>query len=204
MPDPVLKEEIFEGQHANKTDTGITIIPENGEHDQTIPPEDTTFSTEQRPLASSISFFLLLIGLSLAAFVVSLDRTIVATAVPRITDAFHSPADVGWYGSAYLLTSCAFQPIYGRVFIHFDVRSAYYVAFRLFELGCLISAVAPNSVTLIVGRAIAGIGDAGVLAGNMNIISLMAPLDKRPIYIGMVGAMYVDFLLGYLSYLMPL
>ncbi|GAD96063.1 hypothetical protein BC1G_12761 [Paecilomyces variotii No. 5] len=192
MSDPPSQAEEPKDQHdASKTDAGIIVTPGSGEFDQTVSPGDTTCSTEQRPAVSNnISFLLLLIGLSLAAFVVSLDRTIVATAVPRITDAFHSPGDVGWYGSAYLLTSCAFQPIYGRVFVHFDVRSAYYIAFGLFELGCLISAVAPNSTTLIVGRAIAGIGDAGVLAGNMNIISLMAPLDKRPIYIGMVGAIF--------------
>ena len=75
----------------------------------------------QRP----VPFTLLILSVCLAAFIVALDRTIVATAIPRITDDSQSPADVGWYGSAYLLTSCAFQPIYGRVYAHFDVRNAY-------------------------------------------------------------------------------
>jgi hypothetical protein len=41
-----------------------------------------------------------MVGISLAAFLVALDRTIVANAIPRITDEFKSPDDAGWYGSA--------------------------------------------------------------------------------------------------------
>lgn len=53
-----------------------------------------------RPLVRS----LLILGISCAAFLVALDRTIIAAAIPRITDVFKSPGDAGWYGSAYLLT----------------------------------------------------------------------------------------------------
>ena len=35
------------------------------------------------------------------------DRTIIATAIPKITDEFHSIPDVSWYGSAYMITSGA-------------------------------------------------------------------------------------------------
>ena len=42
------------------------------------------------------------------------DRTIIATAIPTITDDFHALNDVGWYGSAYMLTSCAFQLFFGK------------------------------------------------------------------------------------------
>ena len=54
---------------------------------------------------SPTSFALLMVGISAACFIVALDRTIVATAIPRITDEFNSPEDVGWYASAYLLVS---------------------------------------------------------------------------------------------------
>ena len=35
------------------------------------------------------------------------DRTILGTAIPKITDDFKSINDVGWYASSYLLTMCA-------------------------------------------------------------------------------------------------
>ena len=58
----------------------------------------------------------------LAIFLVALDQTIIGTAIPRITDQFHSVADVGWYGSAYFLTSTALQPSWGRIYKILNVR----------------------------------------------------------------------------------
>lgn len=43
---------------------------------------------------------------------------------------------------------------------------------------------------LIVGRAIAGFGSAGIFSGALLIIANSAPLQKRPVYIGICGAMY--------------
>ncbi|KAL8826811.1 MAG: hypothetical protein Q9191_003569 [Dirinaria sp. TL-2023a] len=137
-----------------------------------------------------IALTLLMLGICLAAFLVALDRTIIATAIPRITDEFDSPGDVGWYGSAYLLTSCAFQPTYGRVFAQFNVRWAFCIALALFELGSLVCGVAPSSNALIVGRAIAGLGCAGIFAGCLVIIAIVVPLRKRPIFMGLVGSIF--------------
>lgn len=47
---------------------------------------------------------MILIALALSMFLVSLDMTIISTAIPRITDQFHSLDDVGWYGTAFFLT----------------------------------------------------------------------------------------------------
>jgi MFS family permease len=54
----------------------------------------------------------------------------------------------------------------------------------------LISGVAHGSTTLIIGRAIAGCGGAGIAAGAYMLIALSAPLKKRPAYTGLVGATY--------------
>lgn len=48
-----------------------------------------------------IKLYLISLALCLAVFLVALDQTIIATAIPRITDDFHSLPDVGWYGSSY-------------------------------------------------------------------------------------------------------
>jgi hypothetical protein len=45
----------------------------------------------------------------------TLVQTIVATAIPRITDEFKSLDDVGWYGSAFFLTVASFQSTWGKV-----------------------------------------------------------------------------------------
>ncbi|KAK4105343.1 MFS general substrate transporter [Parathielavia hyrcaniae] len=126
----------------------------------------------------------------LAQFLVSIDRTILSTAIPYITHEFESTPDIGWYGSAYLLTACAFQPMFGRVFTLFSVKKAYLFALFLFEVGSLICGVAPNSITLIVGRAVAGLGSAGILTGSFVIAGAAVPLQTRPIYMAVVGMMF--------------
>lgn len=113
----------------------------------------------------------LIIALCLAVFLVALDQTIIATAIPKITDRFNSISDIGWYGSAYFLTSTALQPSFGRIYKFFQIKWVFLGAIVVFELGSLICAVAPSSTTLIVGRAIAGIGVGGIFSGALVIIA---------------------------------
>jgi MFS family permease len=144
----------------------------------------------QYPGAAKLT--LIISSLCLAIFLVALDQTIIAPALGAITAQFQSVKDIGWYGSAYLLTTTALQPMYGTIYKYFNVKIAYLVAVFIFEIGSLISAVAPSSVAFIVGRAIAGvcrpspplssatltdsfqIGTAGLFSGSIVILSLIS------------------------------
>jgi len=64
---------------------------------------------------------LILVALCMSVFLVALDQTIISTAIPKITDQFDSINDIGWYGSAYLLTATALQPTFGRIYTIFSV-----------------------------------------------------------------------------------
>lgn len=113
-----------------------------------------------------------------------------ATAIPRITDQFDSLEDVGWYASAYLLTTCSLTLLFGKLYTFYSIKWVYLIALGIFELGSLICGVTPSSLGLIIGRAIAGLGAGGLFSGSILIISKSVPLEKRPIYIGMMGAMF--------------
>lgn len=63
---------------------------------------------------TGLKLFLISIALCLSVFLVALDNTIIATAIPKITDRFQSLNDVGWYASSYLLTTCALQLFFGK------------------------------------------------------------------------------------------
>lgn len=71
------------------------------------------------------------------------DRTIIGTAIPSITDDFHSIDDVGWYASAYLLTTSAFQLMYGRIYTFYSGKWVLLTAIAIFEIGvrCFILSV---------------------------------------------------------------
>jgi hypothetical protein len=59
---------------------------------------------------------LIFLSLVLTTFLVALDATIIATAIPTITAQFQSLDDVSWYNTAFLLTQCAFQLPFGRCY----------------------------------------------------------------------------------------
>ena len=134
--------------------------------------------------------WLLTFGLFLATFVVALDNTIIAVAIPKITTVFNSLDDVGWYGSAYLLTTTSLQPTFGKIYTFFNVKYTYVVALLLFELGSVLCGAAVNSTMLIVGRAVAGIGAAALFSGGMTIVAYSVPLRQRPIYIGILSSTF--------------
>ncbi|KAJ5982619.1 Major facilitator superfamily domain general substrate transporter, partial [Penicillium sp. IBT 35674x] len=137
--------------------------------------------TEKGTYVSGVRLFLVWAPLSLVVFLMLLDISIVATAVPKITSDFHSLGDVGWYGSAYLLANCALQPLAGKLYTHFHSKPIFLAFFAIFELGSLLCGVSTSSKMLIVGRAIAGLGGSGLVNGALTIISCSIPLHKRPV-----------------------
>ncbi|KAK0753841.1 major facilitator superfamily domain-containing protein [Schizothecium vesticola] len=125
-----------------------------------------------------------------SVFLISIDRTIMSTATPYITQELQSTPDIGWYGSAYLLTACAFQPAFGRMFWLFSVKAAFLMAMFVFLLGSLLCGVAYSSMALIMGRAVTGLGSAGVLTGSFVIVAKAVPLRSRPLFMSVVGSMF--------------
>ncbi|KAI4089188.1 MAG: hypothetical protein LQ344_005568 [Seirophora lacunosa] len=146
--------------------------------------------SEEPEYPSGAKLAIITIALCLSVLLMALDNTIIATAIPRITDQFNSLNDIGWYGSAYLLTTCAFQLLFGKFYTFFSIKWVYLIAIGIFELGSLICGVAPSSIALIIGRAIAGVGSAGIFSGALVIVAYTVPLRQRPIYTGIIGAMY--------------
>ncbi|KAL0070090.1 hypothetical protein AAF712_002577 [Marasmius tenuissimus] len=80
--------------------------------------------------------------------------------------------------------------MFGKFYTYFSIKWTFIVAITIFEIGSLVCGVAPTSDALIIGRAIAGIGSAGVFSGALIIIAHSVPLAKRPIFTGVIGAMY--------------
>lgn len=97
---------------------------------------------------------------------------------------------MGWYGAAYLLTTCSLQLIFGKLYTFYSIKWTYLTALFVFELGSFVCGIAPNSLGLIMGRAVAGMGASGVFSGAILIISRTVPLHQRPAYMGLIGAMY--------------
>ncbi|KAI1170393.1 MFS gliotoxin efflux transporter glia [Nemania sp. FL0916] len=152
--------------------------------------EDSASSdgTDDRP--HGLRLFVVIAALFLSIFLVALDLTIVATAIPRITDEFHSINDIGWYAAAFFIVLGAFQSTWGKAYKHLHLKSTFLAAVLFFEVGSLVCGVAPNSIALIFGRAIAGLGGAGITGGVYIIMAYIVPPAHLPIYIGSIGAVF--------------
>jgi MFS family permease len=122
---------------------------------------------------------------------------IIATAIPRITNEFHSIDDIGWYGSAYMLTAAIFNPLGGRIYQLYSTKWVFLVSILVFEVGSALCGAAPSSPAFIVGRAIAGSGAAGIFCGGIMIIVPLVPLRRRPIFTSFFGMAFgVSSVLG--------
>jgi MFS family permease len=88
------------------------------------------------------------------------------------------------------MTFGGFQAAWGKIFKFFPLKTLYIAALTTFEVGSLICAVAQGPTTLIVGRAIAGLGGAGVATGALTIVGFAAEPKDRPTAIGLTGATY--------------
>ncbi|KAI9167113.1 MFS-type efflux pump MFS1 [Paramyrothecium foliicola] len=138
----------------------------------------------------TVKFWLIMLSNFVSLFMVALDRTILSTAVPSITNDFKSLGDIGWYGSAYMLTTAAFQLLYGRIYRFYRLKPTVIYSIAIFEAGSLICGAAPSSRVFILGRAVAGLGSAGIFTGGMMIIIPMVPLHKRPIFQSAFGLIF--------------
>ncbi|CAG8038715.1 unnamed protein product [Penicillium salamii] len=139
---------------------------------------------------SGMRLVFIFVALCLTVFLVALDQTIIATAIPTITSESHSVEDIGWYGSAFLLTTCSFQLFFGKLYTLLPLKWTFVGAVLIFEIGSAICGASPNSVALIIGRAIAGIGGAGIFSGALIIVARSVPLSKRPAFTGILGAVW--------------
>jgi MFS family permease len=98
--------------------------------------------------------------------------------------------DIGWYGSAFLLTTCSFQLFFGKLYSLLSIKWTFVAAIIIFEIGSAICGASPNSVDHIIGRVVAGIGGAGIFFSALIIIPKSVPLSKRPAFTGIIGAVW--------------
>ncbi|KAJ8084615.1 hypothetical protein PM082_003389 [Marasmius tenuissimus] len=117
--------------------------------------------------------FLAKLTLSLAVpiFLETLDYTVVATAQTNIASAFDRLDLQSYIGTLYLLTSTVFLPLFASVADIYGRHFAMQSSLVFFIFGSALSTGAKNMEMMLAGRAIAGIGAAGLLTVVRVILS---------------------------------
>lgn len=129
-------------------------------------------------------------GLMLGMLLAALDQTIVATALPTIVGDLGGLNHLSWVVTAYLLTSTASVPLYGKISDLYGRKRVFQAAIVLFLIGSVISGAAQDMLTLIIARGIQGMGGGGLMALSMIIIADIVSPRERGRYQGYTGAVF--------------
>jgi MFS family permease len=84
----------------------------------------------------------------------------------------------------------ALLPTCGRLYSFYNIKWVYCTSLIIFEVGSVVAAVAPNSMALIIGRAVSGLGAAGLVSGTTTISSYCIPLRKQAKLLPVVLGLY--------------
>lgn len=117
----------------------------------------------------------LLLGMSLGA----LEATVVGTAMPTVIATLGGLSHYSWVFSAYLLTSTASVPIWGRLSDLHGRRRMYITGIVIFLVGSMMAGASTSMTTLIVSRAIQGLGTGAIIPLSMTIIGELYTLAER-------------------------
>jgi len=136
------------------------------------------------------------IGLMLTMFLGALDQTIVATALPTMGRAFHDVENLSWVVTAYLLTATTSTPLYGKLSDIYGRRAVMLTGIIIFILGSIACALAPNMWSLVLGRAVQGLGGGGLMSLAQTIIADIVTPRERGRYQGYIGAVFASSSIG--------
>lgn len=129
-------------------------------------------------------------GLMLGMLLASLDQTAVATAMPTIVGELGGLNHLSWVITAYLLTSTASVPLYGKLSDIYGRKIMFQVSIAVFIVGSVLCGVSQNMLELVLARGVQGLGAGGIMVMAMSIIGDILPPRERGRYQGYTGAVF--------------
>ncbi|PIA17428.1 MFS general substrate transporter [Coemansia reversa NRRL 1564] len=134
--------------------------------------------------------YAIVLALSVPYFLASLDQTILSTLTPRVSNDQDDLFQTSWVTSSYLASLNAFMLFYGKVADIFGPLSILVIALLVFLGGSVLTATSTTMVWLILARALAGLGAAGVISVTQAIAAEVGPWHERGQYMGILGAVF--------------
>jgi nitrate/nitrite transporter NarK len=172
-----------ESQRTRKKSFASTIASVHEASEEDV--DDNQELKPKSPYLGGVSvgrFWMIFSGLMMALFVACFDSTIMVSSHPVITSYFHSSNSASWLSTAFLLTSTAFQPIFGRLSDTIGRKTPYIFTIIVFLLATVWCALAQSMTSFIVARAICGLGAGGMMAMGSIITSDLVPIEIRGVF----------------------
>ncbi|KAF7539992.1 hypothetical protein G7Z17_g12296 [Cylindrodendrum hubeiense] len=195
------KVEIIPRDQIEESDLSqIPTVPQSGnlrlndslniENDATVSTLDSSVSSPHSPKRSAAQTATIMTSLCGCVFLSALEITIVSTALPTIAAHFASDSGYTWIGTSYVLAHTASTPSWGKVSDIWGRKPILLISTAIFFAGSLICALVDDLSAFIAGRAVQGLGAAGM--GTMvNIcISDMFSQRDRGLYYGLTSIVW--------------
>lgn len=127
--------------------------------------EQTTFlkAPDEENWRPPRGFVWIEIALFANVFLYGFDSTITAATYTVISSQYDAANTASWLTTSYLVTTTAFQPLYGRFSDIFGRRICFFVSTITFALGCLGCGLANTILMLNLMRAFSGFGGGGLM-----------------------------------------
>jgi EmrB/QacA subfamily drug resistance transporter len=130
------------------------------------------------------------VGVQLAQVMGALDGTIVATALPTITDDLGGFSRVTWVITAYALAGVASMPLYGKLGDLYGRKQVLLVAIGIFLAASVACGAAATMDQLLVARFAQGLGAGGLGSLSMAAIADVVPARQLGRWMGYQGVMF--------------
>jgi EmrB/QacA subfamily drug resistance transporter len=125
---------------------------------------------------------------AVALFMVSLDNLVVTMALPVIRrDLGASLSDLEWTVNAYTLTFAALLLMGAALGDRYGRKRLFMIGLVVFTTGSACAALSPSAGTLILARALQGVGGAIIMPLTLTILSNSISPEKRPLALGAWG-----------------
>ncbi|KID42063.1 MDR family MFS transporter [Fructilactobacillus fructivorans] len=128
------------------------------------------------------------IALFVATFMSAVEGTIVSTAMPTIVGDLHGVSLMNWVFSIFLLTNSIATPIYGKLADQLGRKSVFIFGLVVFVIGSMLSGMSNSMGTLILWRAVQGVGAGVIMPVSFTIIADMYSFEKRAQIVGLNGS----------------
>ncbi len=126
----------------------------------------------------------------LATFMVAIEVTIVATAMPRIVGQLGGFNYYSWVFSAFLLAQSATTPIYGKLSDIFGRKPVLIGGILLFLAGSVMCGFAWSMTSLVIFRALQGLGAGAIYPVSMTIVGDLYAIEERSRAQGMIAIVW--------------
>ncbi|KAL4925256.1 major facilitator superfamily domain-containing protein [Aspergillus undulatus] len=156
--------------------SGDAVFQQSGRDEENVAVPESPSKPPVEVLTSVGSIIAVLL---LGEFISNADSTLIMAATARISSEFNRLQGAAWLSTGYTLGVCVAQPMYGKLSDIYGRKPLLLWSYFFLALGCVVCGLATDMWVVLVGRALSGVGGAGVM--TMSSIIITDIVSKREV-----------------------